>query len=485
MAPEAFSGLYISGFGDASYGEEVHIDALYEAIASQNKRMNEAERAFIDGFAQGILRKTLGPPGRADANNLSEVRWGIIWPPEPLSLLERQHQATLQDLINLRHVQMGDRTPHQFVYRSGWTADDFLFEEGRRIETGSMQTAVVPYYLCIVGSPERIPWEFQQQLDAEYAVGRIWFDDPADCHSYIKWLLTYERGEGSTTCAYEALFLGTQHKNDRFTQLSSEMLVKPLHAHVRDAGLGVDATLLLGDQPGEEAYKRNLLTRLRGYALDGELHRLPALLFLALHGYEDTRRSTEQRARQGAPIFQEWPSTLAEVRSEEMLTGMEVNDTLHLMGTVGFCCACYSAGTPTEQDWVQRTLLQRPERIADAPFVSYLPQKLLAQGMIAVVGHVSRVWEYSFVGSIGVSEQEETLKDAVHMVLQGQRIGHATNAINTRWIHLTRRLEAQLDDRHKYSKEQIRDTWGARNDCRGYVILGDPAARLDMTRLVS
>jgi hypothetical protein len=147
-------------------------------------------------------------------------------------------------------------------------------------------------------------------------------------------------------------------------------------------------------------------------------------------------------------------------------------------GMVAFCFACFGAGTPLVQDWVWPTLVRQPRKVASAPFVALLPQKLLANGLIAFVGHVSRVWGSSFMGVSRPSEQWQTFSEVIGQVLRGQPVGHATDYMNVRIDRLTALLDNQVAHSRRYDKRQIVATWRARNDFRGYAILGDPAARL-------
>jgi hypothetical protein len=54
--------------------------------------------------------------------------------------------------------------------------------------------------------------------------------------------------------------------------------------------------------------------------------------------------------------------------------------------------------------------------------------------------------------------------------------------MNTRWIQLTTQLD-QAKTNHGMSKEQIVALWQARNDARGYAVLGDPAATIKVASL--
>jgi hypothetical protein len=461
------------------YGEVVGLDDLYVLIQEECKATDANEQSFLHMLQQGQQAKTLGPPPSINAGDLAEARWGIIWPPDPLDAREQAHKNALQKLIEHRKMQMKGKKPHEFSYKKNWTAQAFLWDEGRHVLLTNMKPNVVPYYLCVVGSPDRIPWEFQQELDSVYAVGRLWFDDPADCLRYVDHVLAHEQAPESGTLEREVLFLGTHHQDDVPTQHSAELLIKPLYNWLSGKKeYNWKPSLLLGNEAGSEATKTHLLYRLRGYGLDGSTPQAsPALLFTAGHGVEYKEPKTDQYARQGALLCQEWPGRRNAPQPQQYLAGDDVSAELKVAGMVAFCFACFSAGTPEKQDWVRPTLLNRPRRIALQPFVARLPQKLLAQGLLAFIGHVSKTWEYSFLGTAGVSDQVGPFRETIYELLHGRQVGHAVDYLNQQWPGWTLELNALVTDKHS-SKEEVIATWIARNDLRGFVVLGDPATKV-------
>ena len=463
-----------------AYGATVNIDELYEEIISERGATKQHTKVFLDSQQYKRQTKTLGPPPsvRKRPNDLAKARWGIVLPQSPLTENEQLHFQSLRDLITHRQSQMGGKEPHIFHYQSGWCYDDFLWAEGRELQPGGiMQPDIIPYYLCIVGSPERIPWEFQQYMDSDYAVGRLWFDDPKDCSSYIQNLITYELEANHKNSSQEVLFVGTQHENDAPTQSSATHLIHPLHNWLTDnEELHVNSSLLIGNHVGSEALKENLLLRLKGNGHNVHSKPFPSLLFTASHGLEYQKPSDDQYAKQGALLCQNWPGGFVTPTPSDYIGADDITEDMDLSGGVAVCFACFSAGTPVKQDWVYPTFLQRPRAIAKTPFVARLPQKMLANGLLAFVGHVSKSWDYSFLGVNGSGTQWRTFSEVIEEILIGNCIGHSTDYLNDRWGELTMYLDMQVQNKSK--KEDIVSTWIARNDCRGYVILGDPAVRL-------
>jgi len=425
---------------------------------------------------KGVEKKQPAPPKKLGlayslknhVKNLKMVRWGIIWYPNDSKVTpaEKLHRQYLQKLIDLRQTQMGYNLP-QLLFESGWTAPDFLQQNG--VSTGDMQTAAVPYYLLIVASPERIPWDFQQQLDGEYAVGRLWFDDPLDCQRYVEHLLAYEAGAPAK--ARETLVVGTRHNGDPITQSSAPELVQPLYDWLKadPDGRGYQASLLLGDEWEQEALRYKVLDRLKGTAQPA-----PALLFTATHGLNEP----DDPATCGALVMQDWPGEPHPLKLSYCLAGEAALASLPLEGMLAFCFACYSAGVPHLQDWVHPAT-GKAKVLAPVPYVSRLPQKLLAQGLLGFIGHVSKAWDFSYLGATLASPHIGSFKETLAQLMDGLPVGHALDALNLRTLSLSGVVADMLEHPEKYQDEQqVINTWMARNDCRGHVLLGDPFAAI-------
>ena len=428
--------------------------------------------------------QTLGPPpSLGSADDLRTMGWGIVWPPDPSETDQQLHLAKLKQalrpLIQLREEQMG--TPaFAFQYQAGWSVPDFLWGEGRQVTPYNMDTEIVPYYLLLVGSPAQIPWSFQTMLDAEYAVGRLWFDELSECRDYVSRLVRQER-EQAAAVEREVLFVAPQQ--DEVTRWSAEQFASPLRDWVvkQRARLGF-TTSTLGPNERDAATCADLLSRLRGPAR-------PALLFTASHGGEWPSGWPHQQSYQGALVLQEWPGPGVPLRIEHLFNGASVEPDTDLTGTVVVCFACHGAGTPVQPDWLPASRHSAATRLADAPFVARLPQTLLARGAPAFIGHVSRGWATSFLhyDSVDLDEglylrdeyakpQIASLREVLHGLLSGQRVGHALDYLNTRWVNLSAQLESLIAQ--NAPADRLAALWLTRLDGRGWVVLGDPAARI-------
>ena len=119
--------------------------------------------------------------------------------------------------------------------------------------------------------------------------------------------------------------------------------------------------------------------------------------------------------------------------------------------------------------------------LASIPFVSQLPQRLLAQGALAFVGHVERAWFYSY-GWPGSGQHTETFQSTLRAILSGQPIGNALEDFQYRYLDINnefaeKHLIQDINLQEDVGAEAAR-LWTARNDARSYILLGDPLVRL-------
>ncbi len=313
-----------------------------------------------------------------DPNNLAEAGWGVIFAFEDEAALPGLREA-LAPLLDLRRSQAGDRyrdetvTP-KFFYRPGESKNDWLTRNGSG--PGPVDPRKIPYYLLIVGDPQRIPYQFQYQLDVAHAVGRIHFDTLDEYHSYARSVVAAEDAKQPLALARQAAFFGVSNGSDPATQLSAAQLIDPL-------------ATTFAQQPGWEvqhweaaAANKAKLARLLG---GGET---PAFLFSASHGAGFSQSGdARQRRQQGAIVCSDWPGRGAP-EEKHVLTADDIGDDAHLLGLISFFFACYGAGTPRYDDFTVNTRqragqqvggLEQVDRteIAPQPFVARLPQRLL------------------------------------------------------------------------------------------------------------
>src|SRR5262249_46042110 len=139
-----------------------------------------------DHLVKKLTGKHLGLPIDVPPGDLAQTGWAAVFAADT----PPQVRAALQPLLSHRKVAMGSRHYHELEYQPGQTLEDWLTR--RKVRTGDINSALLPYYVLLVGGPEAIPFEFQYHLDAEYAVGRLAFDTPDQYRRYAESVVAYE-----------------------------------------------------------------------------------------------------------------------------------------------------------------------------------------------------------------------------------------------------------------------------------------------------
>lgn len=420
--------------------------------------------------ARGEGKARRGLKEGLDAGKLEEAGWGVIFPssadPGPL-------REALAPLLDLRREQAGKRHEHffrEFVGEDGYHESEskvaFLARHGAG--PGPADPERVPYYLLLVGDPETIPFSFQYQLDVQYAVGRLCFDEIEDYRRYAESVVAAE--SGVTGRRPRACFFAPANPGDSATGSTKAHLVQPVAAGVRRSQPAWNVETVLG----EEATRGRL-----GSLLD----EAPAFLFTACHGLGFPAGDPYQRERQGSLVCQDWPGPdPGGIDREHYFAAEDLGAQAHVHGLIAFCFACFGAGTPRWDDFTPKS--QGPRReLAPGAFLGRLPQRLLGHprgGALAVIGHVERAWGFSLVWP-GTGPQIGTFESALRCLLDGKPVGWAMEVFNQRYAELASDLAAEVDSLafgKKLDERVIADLWTASHDARNYTIIGDPAVRV-------
>ena len=441
--------------------------------AKSSEHEDPAVAARLRHLHSAMTEATFGTPFNVDPANVTQAGWSVV-----LSTGEADDvKASLEPLIEHRRGAIGDARTKVLDHRPGEGWSEWLARHGTA--PGNVEPTKVPYYVLLIGSPERIPFSFQYLLDTEYAVGRLDFDDADGYRRYVAGLLDYEKA-GVAPHDRAATFFGTRHPFDAATQLSADSLMAPLVAGFQPGGRFGPAVSAYRIDPVLEAdaTKDRLGEILCGSGASGR----PALLFSASHGMGGWPSGhPEQRERHGALLCQDWPG-LGRISATDYFAGSDVPADAHLHGLVAFFFACYGAGTP-RQDSFAHAPGQPPPELTPEPFVGALPKRLLSHpqgGALAVVGHVDRAWGYSFVS--GGEAQLLPFQNALGRILTGEPVGHAMKDFHEKYAALSASLATLLED-IGFGDRTIPDgdlarIWTERNDAQSYVVLGDPAATL-------
>ncbi|MCU0493562.1 MAG: peptidase C1, partial [Chloroflexaceae bacterium] len=371
------------------------------------------------------------------------------------------------------------------LYNTGESVPRFLARHGTSVGPVNPEQGV-PFYLLLAarpGAPDAsdttvIPFEFQYELDIFWGVGRLCFTDPKTgkhkLNAYSAYAEQVVAFEGLTQPPYgkHIAYFGTRHDFDLSTQRSADELVQPLFAGNRGKALaerfGFSQQLLLG----AEATRSALDGLLRGTG------KRPAMLFTATHGIGFPAGDERLPAQQGALVCQDW-SGIGNITREHWFAAEDVSASTNVTGLIAVCFACYGAGCPQNDQFVFTPGTARPQ-IAPLPLVAQLPQQLLARGALAVLGHVDRAWTHSF-SAPGVPAQTQGFESVLGRLMQGDRLGRATDQFNMLQGAVSTRLTEELE-KTSFGKNVKTDglaaLWAARNDARNYALLGDPMVKL-------
>jgi hypothetical protein len=447
-------------------------------------RMIRGEK-LDDKAALNELKTRTNNPGHfavkqgVDDTQLNQAGWAVIFPKGG----DPRVRENLKALLDMRRAQAG-KLYREFGgdngYSFGEDKNSFLERLGAAT-SGPVDPERLPYYLLLVASPEEIPYRLQYQLDVQYAVGRIYFDQLEDYARYAASVIAAE--QGWARLARRMAFVGVQNPGDAATRLSTDFLVTPLVEQLRTSPTaeGWQFDTILRD----DAHKARVIKLLGG-------NETPALLFTASHGVEFENGDPRQVDDQGALLCGDWPGREQwgdkPIPNEHYVAARDIPDDARLLGTVCFHFACFGAGTPRLDDFPHQRGAARA--IAPHAFVARLPQRLLAHpngGALAVIGHVERAWGYSFLGN--QAPQIETFSSTIRrLMVAGTPVGRAVEDFNNRYAELATVLTERLEDIRMGKKADDRDLsrkWIEHNDARSYVVIGDPAVRLPLANNAS
>lgn len=387
---------------------------------------------------RGVFRQLAA---RCDPQDLAQAGWGILFARDTPSGVRQ----ALAPLIALRRSQ------------AAGLFQEIEHEPGKdlRLGFGAADPARLPYYLLIVGSPEAIPWELQYQLDVQHAVGRLWLRDSGEYRGYVNAVLA---AEGRTAPAGKTVVFAPRHAGDPPSALSADELAAPLARQL-------DGELLLGDEATREA--------LRDLLGGGSP---PGLLLTAGHGIGLRAGAKRQEELQGALLCQGWEE--GRMSAEDYFSAADVPGPGCLGGMIAFLFACYSAGTPR---WDSFSHLETGHRkpVAERPFLARLPQRLLASGALAVIGHVDQAWPCSFLWR-GMAAQLQVYESTLGEILRGSRVGAAMEYFGQRYAEIGAALSSAMEPVVGSASTDLSllKLWIAHNDARSFALLGDPAVRL-------
>ncbi|EPX57185.1 hypothetical protein D187_006939 [Cystobacter fuscus DSM 2262] len=429
----------------------------------------------------------------ADPNALPEQRWGVISPEgdEGDRLLRAiaplvEHRARQQDAeVKIYRVHPDMDAAQAVTWRERVYRDERVPAEER------------PRYLLVLGSPQQVSFELQHVLAQGAFVGRLHFATPegtpdlASHGAYVDKVLAHEHSSEQAEAADVLLY--TASDGSRATVQGHQLLMEPCRKMVEARWLPKQLARRLEVLLGEEAEE---LPSVAGTVRSGVLLSVSHGLGAPSGGWASAE---QQRARQGALCL----------APERELTADMVRQSPFLPGGMWFCVACFGAATPRKSAfhaWLsmmakQKRFPGRPEAVLDnlprpgePPFLAALPQALLANplGPLAFVGHSDLAWNFGFANPDNLAESRASrILSALEVLAKGSRVGVALDALMRSFRDVNDSLMSAYQERQEALEEERPDPidpkrlgylWMLRNDLRGYLLLGDPAVRLQLRR---
>lgn len=454
-------------------------DALAEATEARDDR--EA----------GVHPVSHPDPG-GDPNSLRDQGWGVI---APRGEGGDRLLARVRPLLDQRAADQDAEVP---VYRvpPGMTAAEAAAWIDRTL-VGNALSEAIPGYLLVLGGPDQISFELQQVLAGSFHVGRVGFDAAAgnvahDAYeAYVDKLLRSERApaQGPARAVYFTARDGTPA-----TELGHRRLMQPCIADAEQQhAAGRFAAREIATIDDEDPVRA--VDRLRAAVAE------PGVLFSCSHGAGAPRDGwgspDRRRASQGALCL----------GGGQRLDAQLLAQAPFLPGGVWLMFACFGAGTPRHSafhPWLAR-LQQHGEFDADLasvlaslpgdgepPFVAALPQAALANpgGPLAIIGHLDLAWSYGFqdIDKMSRGERHRRFHELIAQLVRGSRVGlalgaslmRARNQIQTE-LAIAAAAEARAGQALIDQAVRLGHRWMVLADLDGYVVLGDPAARLAVT----
>jgi Peptidase family C25 len=437
-----------------------------------------AERRSLDSTHLGT-DSSVGDP-----DDLTQTGWCILFASDADPAIKTQ----LQPLIDLRRKQVNDDQLFKIFegndsgVRPNQTADDWAEYRGVSLTAKVDPSAGVPYYVLLIGHPDRISFEFQNLLKMQWAVGRLAFDDIEDYGRYAQAVVQYEDPTRIPTQRKNAAVWVTRNENDVATAMLSNAICGNFLDAQKPLGCGSAKFTLdaFTYSTAKQATKQQLIDILRGDLPGGA----PAVFFTGSHGVEyPITDPALQRRMQGSLLTQEWVRGTS-AGADNLFSATDIPADAKLQGAMAFLFACYSGGCPADNNYYFNPDGSRIP-VAPAPLIAALPQALLSRGTLAVIAHVDMAFPYAFQDVTG-TPQLQALRDPLTYLMLGRRAGYAADSLSDRWSRLCSQLiesEARVTSTDPNAAPPLTPAARtvltiARDDARNYIVLGDPAARL-------
>jgi hypothetical protein len=424
---------------------------------------------------RGRKEQKLGLVPALHADDLTQAGWGIVF----ASDVSADIRAALEPLIAWRKKQVNNDDRFQvFSGARGVGVNEspitWLGRMGVGLTTVDPDNGV-PYHLLIIGPPTRITFEFQYTLDLQWSVGRLDFDTAAEFAVYANNVVAYETAETVSQAKNAAMWMPANG------DLATNLLCSDVGLPFAQKPLGQKQGFVLTTFLADNATKDNLAGIFSGKAMKNGAP--PALLFTGSHGLQVALDSADLRERQGALVCQGW-QLAKPVGADVSFSGADLAPDAKLNGLIHVMFACFGNGCPDTDNYPEDG--SQPKHIAPTPLISRLPQRLLAKGALAVIGHVDRAWSYAFESGSAIP-QNQLLRSIVETILLGLPVGLALDFTNSQWGALAAQLGLLTGPTQVTAPAaaNLTNLVIARDDARNYTLFGDPAVRLRVGKMAS
>lgn len=466
---------------------------IHLLLAGHDDQTPVVKRA-IDGVSSAREPRPAMPDRHAsatdehDRDDLQAQGWGVVAPPGAVGdrlldlvapLVERraeQQQAEVRVFRSSPSSTNDLSLLEAFQWRNRWNAPD------------RPSSPALPHYLLILGDFEHVPLAVQRALSVStnHAVGRLSFTHADQYRAYAAKLCAHDKQVPHDSPG--TILMHTVRDDSPAIHAGYHHLLQPTLAGVQSKSHPPGAPIReLGSAPPSPD---ELFAAAAAPA--------PSVLFTLGHGVGAPARGWsslgDQHRFQGA----------LSVGQRARITGDDVDGRAFLPGGVWIVNAAFSAGTPYWSSYLgwlanlaerehdgelARVLTARPGD--GKPFLAALPTAALAnpRGPIAFVGHVDLAWSHGFrEPSSEAGSRIRALVDMIARLARGHRVGASMRSLFAYLLHVDDYLVSlYAADKHHHTAaarsnpavERERALWWMiREQLAGYVLLGDPAARL-------
>lgn len=459
---------------------------LEEGLPAESTR--DAPRpAPLPRRAEGV------PLERPDANpnDLAAQRWGVI---APVGTAGDAMLRAIEPLLQHREQEQGAPVMRYRV-PPGMNADAAVRWKESVHRAEDVPEEERPKYLLLLGDLPDVSIELQHVLAHGAFVGRLHVGLPdgepdlAGYTSYADKVVAAEK-RGAPPEAPDML-LYTARDGTTATTSGHKLLVEPC--------LQVMETRWKAKRPALKVQEVPYAFAGPDALLEAAAAARSAVMLTLAHGLGRPSKgwasAQEQRAMQGALSLGGGPP----------LMGAMMRDTPFLPGGMWFSVACFGAATPADSAfhaWLAQiaaaggfagrpaSVLHSLPKAGERPFVAALPQALLAnpRGPLGIIGHSDLAWTLGFLDTEDMTRSRASrFLSALQVLSQGSRAGVALEALMSAYRDVNDTLLEGYRARQDAQLYGVPDPvdpkrqgyqWMLRNDLRGYLLLGDPAARL-------